>query len=132
MSIASKLFGIWAVNKTVSSTGSLFLRLLAGMAAITVLALTSVIIIAMLIAGGAWLSYNQMVSANIDPQAAALIIGSLLLALLSSIILSAKSYYLGLQHTLKNTMDFQAPVGGNLTRAIEAFLNGFDSGERLR
>ena len=53
MSLLSKLLGIWAVGKSVSSTTPLFMRLLLGMAAITLFAVFAAVLMAFEQVGGA-------------------------------------------------------------------------------
>lgn len=132
MSVVSKVFGIWVVNKTVSSSTTLFLRLLAGMAAIIVCAITASLIIAILITGGVWLAYGELVTSGIDKQVAALIIGSLLLALLAAIMLTVKKYFYQLHIVSKTILNFKPPLGGKLSRVIDAFMEGLDSGQSVR
>jgi uncharacterized membrane protein len=132
MSVANKLFGIWVVNKTVSSATPLFIRMLASVAAITVCAIIAALIIVMLIVGGVWLTYWQLTAYGVDTQTSALIIGSLLLALLASVITAGKQHCYRLRYNSQKIFSFQPAIGGQISRVANAFMEGFDSSRPLK
>lgn len=127
MSVISKAFGIWVVSKTVSSTTPLFIRLLVGMAAITVCAVIAAIILAILVTGVVWFAYEQLLQHGASQGSASVIIGALLLVLLSCIVIAIKAHLKNLHDVSKNILYFQAPISGALTNISNAFMDGFHS-----
>ncbi len=127
MSILSKVFGIWAVSKTVTSTTPLFIRLLIGMAAITVCSVVASIIIIILAVGLTWAAYLQLLQQGISEGSALVIIGSLLLALLAAVVLALKKHVRKLQLVSKNIMHMQAPIGEKISDITGAFMQGFNT-----
>lgn len=127
MSVASKLFGVWVVNKTVTSATPLFIRLLVGMAAITVYAIAAFIVMAILMIGIVWIAYERLLQYGIDQNIILLIIGSLLIALLSYIIMSVKANLKKIYAVAKQILYLQSPLSGKLSDISNAFLDGFNS-----
>lgn len=132
MSIASKLFGVWVVNKTVTSAMPLFVRLLVGMAAITVFAVIAAIIAAILMAGVVWAAYQQLLQYGINEGIAGLILGSLLLALLAAMVIKLKSHLKILYKISKKILYLQAPISGRLSDISSAFMDGFNKAPSSR
>lgn len=130
MSIASKLFGIWAMSRTVSTTTPLFIRLLAGMAAVAFFVMVAAAIIVILIFGSVWLAYGQLRGYGVDSQASALIIGGFLLALLGVIMQAAQRHYCRLTITSQNILQINPPGGGRVSRTFAAFMNGLNASRR--
>jgi uncharacterized membrane protein len=119
-----KLFGVWVIGKTVSSTAPLFMRLLLGMAAITVLAVVGAILAAALIMGGLWLAYSQLVESGIEPAFALMILGAVILFLLGLVVLSARNYWRKLNLITRRLVYRQAPISGRLSSIADAFIDG--------
>jgi uncharacterized membrane protein len=125
MSIISKLFGLWIMNKTMSNSVPLFMRLLGCMAALMLCAVVAVAVIVMVLVGAVWLVYMQLTAYGMDAQSSALIIGALLLLLLLVILLAAKKQWRQLRSTAQRMVQFQPPVGGQVARTFDAFMDGF-------
>lgn len=125
MSLISRLLGIWAVGKTVSATTPLFLRLLRGMAVITLFAVLAAILLAVLIVGAVWLAYVQLVAAGIAANAAILIIGLVLIAMLLGVAMVVKHHCSKAAHLCRAILHAQAPVSNRIHRLSDAFMSGF-------
>lgn len=127
MSVLSKLFGVWVVNKTVTSATPLLIRLFAGMAAITACAIAAAIIMAILMAGILWVAYAQLLQYGVSEGVILLIIGSLLFALLSYIIITVKSNLNKIHGIARQILYLQSPLSGKLSDISSAFMDGFNS-----
>lgn len=127
MSMISKVFGIWAVGKTVSATTPLFLRLILGMAAITVMSVVAAILITMLIAGGLWFVHAQLVLAGATPPMALMMVGLIVLLMLAIMALLAQSYWRRMKGTAARMMNMHAPVSSRMSGLADAFMDGFMS-----
>jgi len=126
MALLNRLLGIWIVGKTVSSTTPLFIRLILGMAVITLLAVFCAVILAMLVAGGAWFGYSQMVDNGVTEVAAFSIIGLIMFSLLLTIGLFLQHYLRKANAIAKRIMYLQAPISGRFSMISDAFMNGFN------
>jgi hypothetical protein len=127
MSAASKLVGMWALGKTMSSTTPLLMRLLAGVVTITILTIFSAILVTVFILGSIWLSYNLLVDAQIEPQIAALVIASILLALIAAAALVIRGTLRNLRHVHKRFVISQSPVATRMHSVVDAFLEGLST-----
>jgi uncharacterized membrane protein len=125
MSLFNKLLGIWVVGKTVSTTTPLFMRLILGMAVITLLAVFCAVILAVLIAGAVWLSYTQLVAHGITTLAACAIIGLSLLALMLLALLMLQCYWRKAYRIVQRILYLQSPISGRISTITDAFMNGY-------
>lgn len=124
MSLLSKLLGIWAVGKSVSSTTPLFMRLLLGMAAITLFAVFAAVLMAFIMTGLVWVSYVQLLAHGITQLHAILIIGAVLVAILGIALLALRHYWRKACRLSKRIMFMQSPLTGRLNQISEAFMSG--------
>lgn len=127
MSMISKVLGIWAVSKTVSATTPLFLRLILGMAAITVMSVVAAILIVMLITGGLWMFHSQLILAGATPALALMMTGLIVLLMLAIMAMVAQNYWRKVKHITTRMMNMQAPVSSRMTGLADAFMDGFMS-----
>jgi len=130
MSLLSRLFGIWAIGKTVSSTTPLFLRLIMGMAAITVLSVVGAILIVVFIVGTLWFIHAQLIAGGTTPQLAGLITGELVLLIMAAILLLTRSYWRKIKLISSNIINMNTPVSSRVSGIADSFMNGFMSPER--
>lgn len=126
MSMINKLIGIWAINKTVSSATPLFMRLLVGMAAVTVCAVISAIVVTILLTGAVWLSYTQMIQQGVTETTAMLIIGAILLAFLAYLMMTLQHHARKLRAGFRKMIYAQEPMSTRLSDISNAFLDGFN------
>lgn len=125
MFVISKLLGLWVIGRTVSSTTPLFMRLLLGMAAITVLAILATILTGVLIVGALWFIYFQLVTYGVDPAMAVTTLGGLILALVALTLIFARNYWIRVRRISQRISYMQAPIAGRFSTIADAFVDGF-------
>lgn len=127
MSIVSKLLGAWVVSRAVPSSTPIFMRLLAGMAAVTFFAVFAAVISAMLVAGLVWFAYGQLLASGIAPGMAVLVISLVLLLVLSSLIMMMQRYWFRIYTLARKLMNMQSPLTGGLNSLADAFMDGYNT-----
>ena len=115
------------MNKILSNSAPIFMRLLAGMAVLLLCAIVGVAIIVMLMVGTVWIAHMQLTTYGIDERSSALIIGIFLLASLLAIIRYGKKKCRYLRATSKQMVQLQPIMGGGLSRAFDSFMEGFST-----
>lgn len=129
MPILSMLLKLWALNKTVSSTTPLFAQLFIGMVAVTLLAVFSAILLALLVGGGLWGLYTLFTAYGLEPlHAMVALIGIVLVALLS-VALIIRQKVLGLRNMALKIFYLQHPLGSRVSGVTDAFMQGFNSAD---
>ena len=126
MSVASKLIGIWMFKRTVSSTTPLLMRLLLGMAALTVSAVILAILGAAIVFGLLWVAYEQLVTNGVPPHNAELIIGGVVLALFAYTLGLVQSHWRSMRKVANSIIYMQAPISGKLSTLADAFMDGYE------
>jgi len=127
MALISKLFGIWAVGKTVSATTPLFLRLIMGMAAITVISVVVAILIVMSITGVLWLAYHAMIDGGTTPQLAAAVTGGTVLLIMAIMVAVARHYWMRVQNISSTILHLHTPLSQRMSGLADSFMDGFMS-----
>ena len=124
MSVIRKLFGIWIIGKTVSTTTTLFTNLLISMAAIALLAAFAAVFLIIIVCGVLYLSYQELIIYGVTELNAMLILGAVLLLLLLGIyhyigyhVRQMGKNYSGILHSKTSN----APGVSNI---IDSFMDG--------
>lgn len=125
MSLLSRLLGLWAVGKTVSSTTPLFMRLLLGMAAITLFAVFAAVLLALIGAGLVYVAYIQLMAHGFSEAHTLLIIGGVLVALLFATVMVVRYHWRRAYKLTQKILLLQTPITGRINRIGEAFMSGF-------
>ncbi len=124
MSIISNLLGMWAIGKTISNTTPIFTKLLLGVVAVTAFAVFASVLAAMLLVGGTWFLYVQMIAHGADNDIAALTIACLLIALLAMSAIIMREYIYRIRRISKRIIYMQTPLTTRLTNLADAFASG--------
>ncbi|MFZ4541960.1 MAG: hypothetical protein ACOYNL_09205 [Rickettsiales bacterium] len=127
MYILTKLFGIWAVGKTVSSTTPLFMRLILGMAAVTLFAVFAAVVSAMLVGILTWFSFYQLTAHGLSDGLAIAVIALVMLSIVLTIVMAMQHYWRKACSLAKTIMYVQSPISGRLNTLTEAFIGGFNT-----
>ena len=122
-----RLLSIWAFSRTVTSTTPIFMQLLTSMAAITLLAVFSAVVIAIILAGAIWLSYATLIAHGVSAAVAALLIGSAMLALLLATFIVMRYYWCRATSFCTQLLTKQSPLTGRITQLTDAFMQGFNA-----
>ena len=132
MSMINKLIGAWVVNKAVSSTTPLIMRLLIGMAAISMVTIFTAFLAAIITGAGMWLAYHGLIASGITPANAVLLIGMFLFALLFVLAMIMQHYWRKVSTTFNQIVHMQSPVGGRVSSLVDSFIAGFHSPNTFR
>lgn len=125
-SVLSKLLGLILLRRTMSASTSLLEGLLTGAAAIFVLGLVFTILIASLIAGGIYVSYNTLVAHGMDPLTAGIIIGSVILLILAVLFAILIVSIIRIGKLPKHFVTTESEIAKTANRIIDAFMAGFE------
>ncbi len=125
MSLLKRLFGIWAINKTVTTTTPLFMRLILGMAVLTLLAVFASVLFAIVVAACAWFGYTQLIICGISSVAAFSIVFLILVALMLILCMVLQHHWRKLQQTLQHILYMQAPISSSVSILTDAFFRGY-------
>lgn len=132
MRMLSKLLGMWILGKTVSSTTPLFLRLITAMAAIAALAALSVLVFAILMVGGVWAIYTQLIAYDYTQGEASALIACGLVAILLALVVAVQRYTARVRTTLRQLAYVQAPVSSRLSHIFDEFARGYNTTRKRR
>ena len=125
MSILSKLLGVWAMEKTLSTTTPLLMRLALGMAAITLLSMMATFLFAIVVAVLTWYSYLLMLAHGIAQTDALLVILLTLLTLLVVVGCYIRSCWLKTTLVIRKLIHRQMPLRGRVSALSDAFMHGY-------
>jgi len=126
LSIASKLIAMALMSKSTPSF-PLIQRLLAGVAAVLVLAMVASMLIGVLIVGGLYFGYQLLIQYGLEPQAALLSMGIFTAVLVIALFGSAVSYAKNMRGLAHHITIAESPVGSKATNVANAFMDGLKS-----
>jgi predicted permease len=127
MSLLSRLLKIWLVGRTVSATTPLLMRLVVGIALVSLLVALGAVLLAILIGMVVWFAYGQLIANGAtDYQAMATIAGSILL-LLTLIALWIRVHWLRSMGLIRNIAYLRTPISGRINMFSDAFMAGFNN-----
>jgi hypothetical protein len=124
MPLIRRLLNLWALGKTVSNTTPMFMRLLLGMAAITLLTVVTAILVSLLILGILWLSYEQLTAQGMEPQEVLLLLGGIITAFIVGAILWARSYLRRIRKLSRHLFLVRQPFSNGISNIAHAFIDG--------
>lgn len=124
MPLISRLLKLWAFGKSVSNTTPMFMRLLVGMAAITLLTVIVAVLVSLLLLGGLWLAYAQLVEHGMEPLNAFLTLGGIIILLIGAVILIARNYLRRIRNLSKQVFQVHHPVTAGVSHVVNAFIEG--------
>lgn len=125
MPILAKLLGMWAVGKTVSSATPLMIQLIRGVAAIAICGVLVAMLVTLLIVGGTWLGYEQLIALGYSAPQAIFCLGATLLVLLVVTIIILTRYIARAIRTTKQLVYVQSPLSSKAAHVVESFWEGF-------
>jgi hypothetical protein len=124
MSVLSKVVGLWMLGRTASTSAILFQRLLAGLAAIAVLAVVTAILIGVLMVGLLYLMYTYLVAHGLEPNVAMLVVGGVTLAFLALTVAYIVAYWRKVRSVPQQLVRMNAPISTRLHDVVDAFMSG--------
>lgn len=127
MRILSRIFRMWLLGRTVSSSTPILLRLVTAVAAIAVLAMIGFLFFALLVTGVLWTGYLQLVAQGLSQAQAVAALSGLLLLVLVGIAASVRGYMQQTMRLLGQLAFAHAPVSGRVSLLIDAFVRGYKS-----
>lgn len=127
MRMLGKLLGMWALGKTVTNSTPLILRLLTAVAAILALATVILLVLAVLLVGGVWAFYTQLIANDYTQIQAVVLIGCVLVTMLLALVLGIQCYAKRVQVALRQLAFAQAPVSGRVSHVLDEFMRGYRS-----
>ena len=127
MRLLGKLLGLWVIGRTVSSTTPLIMRLISAVAAIAALAAVGMLVFAILMVGGVWATYNQLVAHDFTQGQASAMIGAGLVIILVGLVIAVQQYMERVHLTLRKIAFAQAPVGSRVSGIFEQFTKGYST-----
>jgi len=127
-----RLLELWGVGRTVTSAAHPFTRLLMSMAAIAIFTAFAAMLVLLLSGGALWLGYLQLTASGIEPQIAILILGGIIFALLSAVVLCAQHYMRRMSSITQNILPKLFPASNNISHVADAFMDGLLSDAHSR
>lgn len=115
------------VGKTVSTTTTLFTRLLVSIAAIAILTAFAAVFLLLLTGGMLWLGYAQLIQHGVDAEIAVLILSGIILALLAAIILAVQYHFRRLRRLARHMGNMRSSVSGKVSHIVDSFMEGLIS-----
>jgi hypothetical protein len=125
VALLGKIAGFILLQRTMSASTSLLESLLAGLAAIAVLALVSALLFGAFILGSVYVGYQALLASGYTALQAALIAGGAILCLLLAAITGILFYIRKIRGIPKRLVMNEAPVAGAVSHVVEAFVEGF-------
>ena len=120
-----KIAGMILLQRTVSASSTLLESLLAGMAAIAVLALIATLLFASLIMGGIYVGYQALLASGFTAQAAALVTGGVIFCLLIVAVVAIIACIRKIRGIPKRLVTNEAPMINIVSQIADAFTEGF-------
>ena len=126
MSIAGKIIALVLMRRATPSF-PLIQRLLAGVAAVLVLAMLASLLIGVLIVGALYGGYQLLIQYGLEPQVALLGMGIFTIMLVLALISVAISYAKNMGGLARRIMVSESPVASRASSVANAFMDGLKS-----
>lgn len=123
--LLGKIAGLILLQRTVSASSSLLEKLLAGMAAIAVLALIATLLFGSLLLGGVYIGHQTLLASGFPEQTANLITGGIVLCLFLIAIIGIILCIQKIRDIPKRLIKNEAPAVNAVGNVVDAFVEGF-------